>query len=369
MSFVTPEPRDAKLTATSACSSGDLRRSPICREVVEADRMPGDVFASKARAGAYAALTFSAARAGDHAQALLLLAQELDLPPPTMCIVGTAAEGERAVVVVRGVDGNVQGSYESGRQRSADPPSVSAQLVAGLAGCARVQVMALAGLQTQTRFLPPAMAWSYATSARGRVTTHAKPSPAMRALVIANVTPPARLDLQPLSVQPYLGQPTRRSVTRLSGPCATPPMVLTAMKEANEIQFHTHALMDSGVSDASHLVLSPDVDGSYALTAEAIRQVRLPKRPIVVLAACNSAQSSRYAHKPWSLPDAFLAAGAQAVLAAATDVPDQEAGAFFTRVLARIHAGDEPAVALRDERMAALASNPSSWVADVILFE
>ena len=44
------------------------------------------------------------------------------------------------------------------------------------------------------------------------------------------------------------------------------------MSDATEIQFHTHALMDVGVSDASHLVLSPELPGApYALTAEAIR--------------------------------------------------------------------------------------------------
>jgi hypothetical protein len=88
-----------------------------------------------------------------------------------------------------------------------------------------------------------------------------------------------------------------------------------------------------------------------------------------VLAACHSAQGARYQHASWSLPDAFLAVGAHAVFAAAADVPDLEAGPFFTRVLARVREGADPAVALRDERMVVLTSNPSSWVSDVILFE
>jgi CHAT domain-containing protein len=124
-----------------------------------------------------------------------------------------------------------------------------------------------------------------------------------------------------------------------------------------------------GISDAAYLVLSPEPDGTYALTAEAIRHAELRGHPIVVLAACQSARGARYQHAPWSLPDAFLAAGARAVLAAGTDIPDDGAGAFFERVLARVRAGANPAAALRDERIAIAAQGSSSWVADVVLFE
>lgn len=90
---------------------------------------------------------------------------------------------------------------------------------------------------------------------------------------------------------------------------------------------------------------------------------------MIVLAACHSAQNARHQYASWTLPGAFLAVGARAVFAAATEVPDREAGPFFDRVLARVRAGTDAAVALRDERIAVLASNPSSWVAGVILFE
>jgi hypothetical protein len=57
------------------------------------------------------------------------------------------------------------------------------------------------------------------------------------------------------------------------------------------------------------------------------------------------------------------------VFAGATEIPDLEAGPFFDRLLEQIRTGADPAAALRDQRMAVLASNPSSWVASVILFE
>jgi hypothetical protein len=135
-----------------------------------------------------------------------------------------------------------------------------------------------------------------------------------------------------------------------------------------DVQFHTHALMDVGVSDASHLVLAPDVNGRYALTAEGIRGIQLSGHPVVVLAACHSAQGARYQHAPWSLPDALLAVGARAVFAASTEIPDAASSVFFEQVLARVRAGADPAVALRDVRLAAGIDAPG-WMHDVIAFE
>jgi hypothetical protein len=224
--------------------------------------------------------------------------------------------------------------------------------------------MAAAALQGQPRVLPASVAWSYAADSRHRTSPRTPPTEP-RTLIVANVNPPAYLQLAALQ---GAAEPDP-SATRLSGPDATPSRVLAEMARATEIQFHTHALMDVGISDASHLVLSPEAAGRYALTAEAIRSAELRGHPIVVLAACHSAQGARYQHEPWSLPDAFLAAGARAVFAAATDVPDLEAGPFFARVLARVRTGADPARALRDERMGELAAQPSSWVGDVLLFE
>jgi hypothetical protein len=332
------------------------------RAIAAADALPRDVIAEKARAGAYSVLAFDAAHAADYAGVLGLLARELGLPSPGACTVGLIAEDERSVVVVRGADGPVRGGYAtaSGPRRAA--PVVSAELARELDGCAHVQVLAQGWLQGQPRVLPAGVAWSYVTGAR-------RPSPATpvagarRTLIVTNVSPPAELALPPLSPQPADLRPW---VDTLGGPAATPAQVLTAMRDAGEIQFHTHALVNLGVSDASYLVLSPDAKGRYALTAEAIRSAELRGQPLIVLAACQSAQGAHYQHAPWSLPHAFLAIGARGVFAAGTAIPDREAGPVFARVLERVHHGADPAVALRDER---LAADPGSWVADVMLFE
>jgi cellulose synthase operon protein C len=329
--------------------------------IAAARKLPDDVVADKARVGAYSVLTFDAARQYDYTRVVALIAETLGLAPPGSCAVAMLAEDERSVVVVRGADGKDRGAHDLARGPRAGAPVISGALAAQLAGCERVQVMAQAALQGEPRVLPSNLSWSYATGSRRASASHDREPRAGSTLVVTNVTPPAALEL------PALAQvPAPPAAMVLSGPGATPAKVLAAMTSATEIQFHTHALVNLGVSDASHLVLSPDQNEHYALTAEAIRGTKLRGHPIIVLAACESAQGARYQHAPWSLPHAFLAAGARAVFAAATKIPDREAGPFFARVLDRVRAGADPGAALRDERM---REAPASWVADVILFE
>jgi len=231
--------------------------------------------------------------------------------------------------------------------------------------------MASPVLQGMPGILPPGVAWVYLAGRHDRTAPSAAAAAhggaaRRRTVIVANVTPPDYLALPALA--PLVAEASPDTVV-LSGPAATPAAVLAELGEASEIQFHTHAMVDVGVSDAFHLVLSPDARGNYTLTAEAIRGIELWRHPIVVLAACDSARGAHYLHASWSLPDAFLSVGARAVLAAGAAIPDREAAAWFARVLARIRTGADPAAALRDERVAELAANPSSWVANLIMFE
>jgi len=337
------------------------------RAIAAADARPPEVVAEKARTGAYSVLALDAAHAGDYPGVLALVARELGLPGPRTCAVAMLAEDERSVVVVRGAQGPDRGAYDADRRSRGGELIVPPELVVGLEACAHVQVLAQGALQGQPRVLPPRVAWSYATGAR-RAPLQATPDtePQTLRLIVANVTPPADLDLPALA--PYVPEPGPSTLI-LDGPLATPARVLAAMRDVREVQFHTHALVNMGISDASSLILSPGTDGQYALTAEAIRGAELRGQPLIILAACNSAQGARYQHAAWSLPHAFLSVGARAVFAAGTAIPDREAGPFFARVLARIHVGGDAAAALRDERMTALATNRSTWVADVMLFE
>ena len=134
-------------------------------------------------------------------------------------------------------------------------------------------------------------------------------------------------------------------------------------------RFDAHGVVDAAKSSASIIALSSEADGRFALSAANLLPGSLRAHPVVVLGACHAARTAAYFHQAWSLPTAFVRAGARAVLASPDVVSDAEARPFFDAVLARIRAGAAPAVALRDERASWLAHDPKSWVSGVMEFE
>jgi CHAT domain-containing protein len=181
--------------------------------------------------------------------------------------------------------------------------------------------------------------------------------------------PPASLDLPSLSPFEPPAPAAGETLTVLEGPTATPSRVLAALDEATEIEFHAHGVMDLDVSDVSFLALSPDPDGDYALTAGQLRQHRLRGAPLVILAACHAARPAPYRFASWSLPIAFIDAGARAVVASISPIIDSEARGFFQAISHAISDGERPAVAVRDARVRFLAANPTTSLANVVLFE
>lgn len=331
------------------------------RAIAASNAAGEDPIAQEARAAAYSALGFDAARQDRHDRVLSLMAEQLRLPAPGPCTVAMLAEDERTAIAVRSSEGPARGIYRR-RHTTDGPVTVPADLARGLEACDHVGVMAQPAVQGRPDILPRELAWSYLTDARARDAAPGQPTSPPRAVIIADVNPPSYLQLDSLSPWPADATGT---ATLVSADSATPTRVLREIRTATEIHFHTHAIVNAALSDASHLVLSPDANGNYALTAEALRHVTLANRPIVVLAACDSAQGAGLQHRAWSLPYAFVAAGARAVFASASKLPDREAIPFYTRVLDQIRTGSDPARVLRDERM----KHPSDWIANVILFE
>ncbi len=330
---------------------------------------PWDVEAQKARSFSYSGLVHAAGRDGRWGDALDLLAAELGADPPRRCAVGVATDYDRLLVAARGADGAPLGRWEPHHAGAIVPSQiVGADVEAKLAGCPTVDLFARPPLQGAADLLPAAMAWRYRVG-------HARPSaPAIkpRRLVVSGIDAPPALGLPRLAPWPSRPSPANGPavpLTLLEGAAATPSRVLAEMKDASEIELHTHGLVDLGVSDVSLLVLSPDEDGQYALTAGRLRRQRLDGAPLVILAACRAGERAPYHHQPWSLPMAFVEAGASAVLASPSAIQDAEAGPFFEAVRARIRAGEPPAQALRDARVEFLGRDPQSSVKDVVLFE
>src|SRR5262249_62055920 len=124
-----------------------------------------------------------------------------------------------------------------------------------------------------------------------------------------------------------------------AGAQATPARVLSQLESADLVNFEVHGLIDSSVPDGAVLVLSEDADHSYSLSAAQLGELRLSRRPIVMLGACRAAAPSTFRAEPWSLPRSLVQAGAQGVYASLSDLPDQEVGEFFRQLTTRLDSG------------------------------
>ncbi|AEI68453.1 hypothetical protein LILAB_32860 [Corallococcus macrosporus] len=338
--------------------------------IQQAEALADDVDARKTRMGAYNVLAHEAGRMGDAGQALALMGAALQVDVPARCVLGVAVDYERSVVALRGAGGELLGHFDASRAeplgREASglvPPS----LQAALGDCERVDVLALPPVHGLRGLLPPDLAWSYrvgrpAGAARGAAAgsgTH---------LVVNAVEAPAALGLpRLLPLAPPLGGDSQR--IELSGMQATPARVLAAMVQASEVEIHAHGAFSPEMSDASLVVLAPEPDGRYALSAAQVRALKLERAPLVLLATCSAARATPFLHESFSLPVAFIEAGASTVLASTVEIPDS-AGRFFEAVRERIRSGAPAAQALRDERRTWLEAHPSAdWVHGILLFE
>src|SRR5262249_12564958 len=86
------------------------------RVIAAAEKLPGDVDASKARGYAHVALQLDAARRGRWADAMALLAAEAALPRPSRCAVGLFIDDARAGIAVLSATGQARGVYDGARK-------------------------------------------------------------------------------------------------------------------------------------------------------------------------------------------------------------------------------------------------------------
>jgi hypothetical protein len=219
-------------------------------------------------------------------------------------------------------------------------------------------VIARPPLHGRPELLPAALPWSFLGSSTSGAA--APPIPSKRRVVVTDVRPPAMMKLPPL---PPIGDD---SATLVSGTSATPDRVAAELRDAGYVEIHAHGIIDA--SDAAFLALSPEPDGRFTLTAGEVGKLRLAGAPTIVLAACRSAKTARYEMRRWSLPDALLGAGARAVIASFTAIPDDQGATLFAELRARIDRGERPGqavAALRAERVAA----GQAWASGLMVFE
>ncbi|MEZ4363468.1 MAG: CHAT domain-containing protein [Kofleriaceae bacterium] len=316
------------------------------------------------RAWIYQSIIDDAARRGAWTEAVALAAEELGAPPPQTCALVVSLDDTRGTAVALDAHGAATGA----RARVETPPQWSgARLVpdalrAALRGCPRISVLARPPLHGRADLLPPELPWAFWGQRRAPAAPAAAAQPTQEVFV-GDALPPASVGLPALA--PMAAHPTG---LELRGAEATPSRVLAALQTATYAELHVHGQVDIGLADASFLALSPGADQSWALTATQVRAAQLRGAPTIVLAACRAGATVPYEHRRWSLPDAFLDAGARSVIAPTVEIPDEEATAFFAELHQRLRAGEAPAAALAALRERYLARG-RAWAAGVIMFD
>lgn len=309
-------------------------RADLRREVETCDQRPSkEQPACRARA---AQLAQEASVALDSAYALLDERSPLPSPPSLDAIV--RAIGSREAVVLGWSDHRfvIQGG---GVHHSKATSSLD--LVTGVDRVIAVGAADLASTTLGDRPVPARVELTHVPSLAHVV----RPPSAFgdRALVVGDPSgdlPGARAEAQAIA---------RAETELLIGPAATRSAVLATLEGARLFHFAGHATVAAANPWASELVLA---DGP--LTLEDIL-VQHPRAKVVVLSACGTDRTERV-----GLPEAFLAAGAEVVLATVRPLADAEARRFIQRFYAA--SGETtPHAAYRSAVASSWAAGDSTW--------
>lgn len=250
-----------------------------------------------------------------------------------------------------------------GEQRRVAPGELGAAkiaspaMIAALERCAEIAALARPPLHGNSGLLPASLRWAFA----GDTPKHAGALGGAHAVDVSDVRPPdANL--------PRLSTPrsTQAFDVVLTGVDATPSRVVAALATATYVELHVHGVAAASNDEATYLALSAEHNGDYALRARDVRSAKLERAPIVVLAACRAAAVGPLLRERWSLPDAFLAAGASAVVAADVEIPELTARRVFDELHRRIAAGEAVATAVAAIR--ATAAGDTAWATHLMVF-
>jgi tetratricopeptide (TPR) repeat protein len=132
----------------------------------------------------------------------------------------------------------------------------------------------------------------------------------------------------------------------LAGPDATEGHVVGLLPRAGVFYFAGHAVISADRFGRSALILHPQGGDGY-LTAAEISQLDLSGLQVVVLSACSSgATKASRAYARSGLAQAFLRAGAGAVVGSLSDLPDAAAARAMAWIQPEIGKGTHPSEAL-----------------------
>jgi CHAT domain-containing protein len=183
------------------------------------------------------------------------------------------------------------------------------------------------------------------------------------ALLLVGDTPRADPAFAPL---PHAGAEMQKVAAHfrlrkvLRGADATPTAFLAAAPATFDvIHFVAHGIATRTRPLDSAVILAKDESDRYKLFARDIVDQRLTAH-LVTISSCHGAGTRAYAGEGLvGLAWAFLRAGAEQVIAALWQVDDAAAAKLMNLMYARIGAGQDPAVALRDAKRALIRSGTS----------
>ncbi|HEV2722041.1 MAG TPA: CHAT domain-containing tetratricopeptide repeat protein, partial [Thermoanaerobaculia bacterium] len=213
-------------------------------------------------------------------------------------------------------------------------------------------------------------AYTLATAPSATVFLHSAPAVAASRAIVA-VAQPAPRGFDALPAAAHDAQQIARlygNQPALVGSEITPAEFLAEAARSSCVHFDGHATVDLRHPSNSALQFESRDQQPAALTAEAIAAVRLPARPLIVLAACSTGRGRILRNEGiGSLASAFLQARARGVVATLWDVKDAAAGNLFTALHKELQRGRRPADALREAQRSLIhstdpaARRPEAW--------
>lgn len=146
-----------------------------------------------------------------------------------------------------------------------------------------------------------------------------------------------------------------RDTTLLFGSNATKTRFMAEAAKYDAIHFSGHGFSDDEALTASLLFARTATDGGRMYMSD-IARLRLPRAPLVVLAACGTlrGRASGVEGMP-SIARSFLEAGASTVVGTLADVDDEITARLLHAFHRHLAAGDSPAEALRRAQLEAIA--------------
>ncbi len=277
----------------------------------EAERLPSDPGARRAATDARSVLALEDGEDGRFDDALRRIAEGQAREAPARCMLAVEAHLDRRVSVARDETGRAVGRLE----RGSFPPRVPAEVSAALARCDRVSILAGAAVLGTSGLLPREIAQAFVVDA-----------------------------------PPIAGSPAA-DIEIVAGDRATPASVMGALSRAGWVE------LDLPV-DGAGITTAPGRDDAARITVEALAAARWTGAPVVVLPSARDGAAG--------VAVAMLRAGALAVLISTSPLSEARAGQLFDDVRRRIVAGADPAVALRDARIAWSPGSPDAWVDGVV---